>query len=67
MPGELVVRGKHLMAGYWNRPAQTAETLRDGWLHTGDIAIRDRDGFIYIRDRLKDMIISGARTFTRRR
>ncbi|MBN6731269.1 acyl-CoA synthetase [Burkholderia multivorans] len=60
VPGELVVRGKHLMAGYWNRPAQTAETLRDGWLHTGDIAIRDRDGFIYIRDRLKDMIISGG-------
>jgi O-succinylbenzoate-CoA ligase len=60
VPGELVVRGKHLMTGYWNRPDQTAEVIRDGWLHTGDVAIKDEKGFIYIRDRLKDMIISGG-------
>jgi acyl-CoA synthetase (AMP-forming)/AMP-acid ligase II len=59
-PGEVLVRGRHVMAGYWNRPEATAETIKDGWLHTGDIAIRDADGFIYIRDRIKDMIISGG-------
>jgi acyl-CoA synthetase (AMP-forming)/AMP-acid ligase II len=60
VPGELILRGKHIMAGYWNLPGATAETVRDGWLHTGDIAARDKDGFFYIRDRLKDMIISGG-------
>jgi acyl-CoA synthetase (AMP-forming)/AMP-acid ligase II len=59
-PGELLLRGQHVMSGYWNLPKQTAEALRDGWLHTGDVVVRDRDGFIYIRDRLKDMIISGG-------
>jgi acyl-CoA synthetase (AMP-forming)/AMP-acid ligase II len=59
-PGEVLVRGRHVMAGYWNRVDATAETIRDGWLHTGDIAVRDADGFIYIRDRIKDMIISGG-------
>lgn len=59
-PGELILRGKHLMSGYWNRPEQTAETIRDGWLYTGDIAVKDAEGFLYIRDRLKDMIISGG-------
>ena len=58
--GEVLVRGRHIMAGYWNRPQATAETLTDGWLHTGDIAVRDADGFIYIQDRIKDMIISGG-------
>jgi acyl-CoA synthetase (AMP-forming)/AMP-acid ligase II len=59
-PGELILRGRHLMSGYWNRPEQTAEAIRDGWLHTGDIAVKDAEGFVYIRDRLKDMIISGG-------
>ena len=59
-PGELLVRGRHIMAGYWNRPEATAETITDGWLHTGDVAVRDADGFIYIQDRIKDMIISGG-------
>ena len=59
-PGEVLVRGRHVMAGYWNRPDETAATIRDGWLHTGDIAVRDADGFVFIRDRIKDMIISGG-------
>jgi O-succinylbenzoate-CoA ligase len=59
-PGEVVVRGPHIMLGYWNRPEATAETLRDGWLHTGDVAVVDDEGFVYIQDRLKDMIISGG-------
>ena len=61
VPGEVLVRGRHIMAGYWNRPEATAETITDGWLHTGDIAVRDADGFLYIQDRIKDMIISGGR------
>jgi acyl-CoA synthetase (AMP-forming)/AMP-acid ligase II len=60
VPGELLVRGPHVMLGYWNRPDATAETIRDGWLHTGDVAIKDGEGFVYIHDRLKDMIISGG-------
>jgi acyl-CoA synthetase (AMP-forming)/AMP-acid ligase II len=60
VPGEVLVRGRHIMAGYWNRPEATAQTITDGWLHTGDIAVRDADGFIYIQDRIKDMIISGG-------
>ena len=48
------------MKEYWNRPDATAETLIDGWLHSGDVATVDEDGFIYIQDRLKDMIISGG-------
>ncbi len=59
-PGEVLVRGKHVMKGYWNRPDATAETIRDGWLHTGDIASVDAEGFVYINDRKKDMIISGG-------
>jgi len=59
-PGEVMVKGDHIMLGYWNRPEATAETLVNGWLVTGDIAIRDEEGFIYIQDRLKDMIISGG-------
>jgi acyl-CoA synthetase (AMP-forming)/AMP-acid ligase II len=59
-PGEVLVRGRHVMVGYWNRAADTAATIKDGWLSTGDIAVHDADGFIFIRDRIKDMIISGG-------
>jgi long-chain acyl-CoA synthetase len=56
-PGELVVRGPQVMAGYWGRPEETAQVLRDGWLYTGDIAIQEADGFLRIVDRKKDMIL----------
>ncbi|MFT7286127.1 MAG: acyl-CoA synthetase (AMP-forming)/AMP-acid ligase II [Halieaceae bacterium] len=58
--GEVLLRGRHIMKEYWNRPDATAETVRDGWLYTGDIATMDEDGFISICDRKKDMIISGG-------
>ena len=58
--GEVAIRGAHVMKGYWNRPDATAETLRDGWLYSGDLASMDDDGFVTIRDRSKDMIISGG-------
>jgi O-succinylbenzoate-CoA ligase len=58
--GEVLVRGLHVMQGYWNRPEATADTIRDGWLHTGDLATIDDEGFVYIADRKKDMIISGG-------
>ena len=54
--GELVVKGPQVMKGYWNKPDETAHALRGGWLHTGDIAKMDEDGFFYIVDRIKDMI-----------
>jgi long-chain acyl-CoA synthetase len=57
LPGELVVRGPNVMQGYLNRPEDTAKTIRDGWLFTGDIAAIDEDGFIRIIDRKKDLII----------
>ncbi|HET9875158.1 MAG TPA: long-chain fatty acid--CoA ligase [Mycobacterium sp.] len=60
VPGEILVRGRHIMACYWNRPEATEETITDGWLHTGDVAVRDADGFFFIQDRIKDMIISGG-------
>ncbi len=56
--GELVVRGDNVMLGYWNLPEATQDALRGGWLHTGDVARADEDGYLYIVDRLKDMIIS---------
>jgi long-chain acyl-CoA synthetase len=56
-PGELVVRGPQVMQGYWNRPDETAKTLRDGWLHTGDVAVMDAQGWFRIVDRKKDMIL----------
>jgi len=59
-PGELLLAGRHIMKGYWNRPEATAETVKDGWLHTGDICTWDAEGFITICDRKKDMIISGG-------
>jgi long-chain acyl-CoA synthetase len=58
--GELVLKGPQVMAGYWNNPEATSETLTDGWLHTGDIALMDEEGYFYIVDRKKDMIISGG-------
>jgi long-chain acyl-CoA synthetase len=59
--GELVLKGPQVMKGYWNNPDETARTLRGGWLHTGDIAKTDDDGFFYIVDRIKDMIKTVAR------
>jgi long-chain acyl-CoA synthetase len=58
--GEVVVRGPTVMLGYWRKPELTAETIRDGWLHTGDAARMDEQGFITVVDRYKDMIISGG-------
>jgi len=58
--GELVVRGPQVMKGYWNMPAETKNTLRDGWLYTGDIAKMDEEGYFQIVDRKKDMIIAGG-------
>jgi long-chain acyl-CoA synthetase len=58
--GELLIRGGHIVQGYWGRPEATAETFRDGWLRTGDLARIDDDGFTYIVDRLKDMINRGG-------
>ncbi len=58
--GELLVRGPQVMRGYWNQPEETAATLRDGWLHTGDIAKMDEDGYLYIVERKKDLIIASG-------
>ncbi len=58
--GELCVKGPNVMLEYWNRPKETAWTMRNGWLHTEDLAYRDEDGWIFIVDRLKDMIISSG-------
>jgi len=59
-PGEILVRSEANMVGYWRRPELTAQTIRDGWMWTGDIATWDEDGYIFIVDRAKDMIISGG-------
>src|SRR5687768_7526271 len=59
-PGEICVRGPLTMKGYWKKPEQTAEAFAGGWLHTGDVARKDDDGFLYIVDRKKDMIVSGG-------
>ncbi|WP_297158589.1 AMP-binding protein [Desulfovibrio sp.] len=58
--GEMLVRGPQVMQGYWNRPEETAATLTDGWLHTGDIAYYDEEGYYYIVDRKKDLVIVGG-------
>lgn len=58
--GEVWIRAKHIMTGYWNQPQATAEALQDGWLRTGDGAMQDADGYIFMQDRIKDMVISGG-------
>ncbi len=58
--GEICTRGPYVMLGYWNLPEETAEALRDGWFHFGDLATVDEDGYVYVVDRKKDMIISGG-------
>jgi len=59
-PGEIIVNGPLVMKGYWENPEETAGQLKDGWLYTGDIAVRDEDGYLFIVDRKKDMIIAGG-------
>jgi len=59
-PGEILVRGHNVMKGYWNRPAETAATIVDGWLRTGDVGVRDEDGFFYVVDRLGELINRGG-------
>ncbi|HEY6329790.1 MAG TPA: long-chain-fatty-acid--CoA ligase [Blastocatellia bacterium] len=58
--GEIIARGANIMAGYWKRPEDTAVAVRDGWLYTGDLATVDQDGYIYLVDRKKDMIVTGG-------
>jgi long-chain acyl-CoA synthetase len=58
--GEIIIKGPQVMKGYWNMPEETADTLKDGWLYTGDIAKMDEEGYFFIVDRKKDMIISGG-------
>jgi acyl-CoA synthetase (AMP-forming)/AMP-acid ligase II len=60
VPGEVIVQGPNVMAGYWNKPEETAKALDGGWYHSGDIAVVDEDGYMYIKDRIKDMYISGG-------
>jgi long-chain acyl-CoA synthetase len=63
-PGEILVRGPNVFAGYWGRPRETDEVLEGDWLHTGDVAYRDEDGYLFIVDRKKDLIIvSGFNVF----
>jgi long-chain acyl-CoA synthetase len=65
-PGEIVLRGPNVFAGYWRHDAETKEAMRDGWFHTGDVAYRDEDGYLYIVDRKKDLIIvSGFNVYPR--
>ena len=58
--GEIVIRGKNVMKGYWKNEKSTAGTIRDGWLYTGDMAMQDEDGFYFLVDRKKDVIVSGG-------
>jgi long-chain acyl-CoA synthetase len=58
--GEVVIRGANVMQGYWNKPEQSADALRDGWYHSGDLGYADEDQFVFLVDRLKDMIVSGG-------
>ena len=58
--GQILVRGDCVMQGYWNRPGETAAALADGWMHTGDAGYLDEDGFLFVVDRIKDMIVTGG-------
>src|SRR3546814_4243682 len=58
--GEICLRGPQVMAGYWQKPQETAAALRDGWLHTGDVGTMDADGYFYLVDRLKEVIVTGG-------
>ena len=58
--GEIVYRGPTMMAGYWNKPEETEKAFADGWFHSGDLVRVDDEGFVYVVDRVKDMIISGG-------
>lgn len=58
--GEIIVRGDTVMSGYWGNPTATLNTIRDGWLYTGDVGVLDQDGFLTLKDRSKDIIISGG-------
>src|SRR5581483_2263714 len=58
--GEVVIRGANVMQGYWNKPEQTAAVLRDGWYHSGDLGYADEQQYVFLVDRLKDMIVSGG-------
>ena len=58
--GEVAVRGPNVMVGYWNKPAQTADVLVDGWYRSGDLGYQDARGFLYLVDPAKDMIVSGG-------
>jgi long-chain acyl-CoA synthetase len=64
--GEIVIRGPMLMKGYWNKPEETAEVIRGGWLHTGDIGYVDEDGYFWITDRKKDLIIKAGENISPR-
>jgi long-chain acyl-CoA synthetase len=64
--GEIVIRGPQIMKGYWNKPAETAEIMIDGWLHTGDVGYVDDDGYFWITDRKKDLIIKGGENISPR-
>lgn len=64
--GEIIARGPNVMKGYWREPGYTAQALRDGWLYTGDLATVDEDGYVYIVDRKKDIIISGGENISSR-
>ena len=64
--GEVCVRGGNVMLGYWNQPAETAKAMRNGWLLTGDIGYRDAEGYYYITDRKKDMLlVNGINVYPR--
>jgi acyl-CoA synthetase (AMP-forming)/AMP-acid ligase II len=58
--GEIVIRGPVVMKGYWMKPEETAASVREGWMHTGDAAYMDEDGYVFIYDRVKDMIVTGG-------
>jgi acyl-CoA synthetase (AMP-forming)/AMP-acid ligase II len=58
--GEIVARGANVMLGYWNRPEETDSALRGGWMHTGDGGYMDEHGYVFVADRIKDMIVSGG-------